>query len=255
MKKEQLTVILVEPQGPLNIGSVCRAMMNLGFTHLCLVNPCRAFDGLDAKKMALAALPILDKALVVDTLSEALAHCHLAFGTTRRFGKYRQDFLTPEGFGKSVAERPDNFRCALVMGREDHGLSTHELKLCQSFVTIPTEAAYGSMNLSHATALLLYQVSMALGKTVPLKTGSVRAATFQELEGMYAHMEKSLCNIDFLDSGNPDHIMRTFRRIFGRAGLDQRETTIIRGLMGRIDWTEAERRKANATQGALNPND
>lgn len=248
MVKEQLTIVLVEPQGPLNIGSVCRAMMNLGFSRLCLVNPCRAFDGLDAKKMALAALPILEKALVVDTLNEALADCQLAFGTTRRFGKYRQDFLTPEGFGKMVTEKPDDFRCALVMGREDHGLSTHELKLCQQFVTIPTEAAYGSMNLSHATALLLYQVSMALGKTVPLKTNSIRAATFQELEGMYSHMEKSLCDIDFLDSTNPDHLMRTFRRIFGRAGLDHREMTIIRGLMGRIDWTEAERRKTKAAQ-------
>ena len=243
MKREQLSVVLVEPQGPLNIGSVCRAMMNLGFTRLCLVNPCRAFNGLDAKKMALQALPILENAIVVDTLEEALKDCQLAFGTTRRFGKYRQDFLTPEGFGAAVAEKPDGFRCALVMGREDHGLSTQELKLCQQFVTIPTEAAYGSMNLSHATAILLYQTSMALGRTTPLKTGSIRAATSQELEGMYAHMEKSLCDIDFLDSRNPDHLMRTFRRIFGRAGLDQREMTIIRGLMGRIDWTEAERRK------------
>lgn len=248
MKKEQLTVVLVEPQGPLNIGSVCRAMMNLGFSNLCLVNPCTAFNGLDAKKMALAALPILENATVVDTLEGALKDCQLTFGTTRRFGKYRKDFLTPEGFGTSIADKPDDFRCALVMGREDHGLSTQELKLCQQFVTIPTEKAYGSMNLSHATALLLYQTSMALGKTISPKTAStttIRAATFQELEGMYAHMEKSLCDIDFLEHSNPDHMMRTFRRIFGRAGLDHRETTIIRGLMGRIDWTESERRKAN----------
>ncbi len=243
MKKQQITVVLVEPQGPLNIGSVCRAMMNFGFTQLCLVNPCPTFNNLDAKKMALSALPILEKAVVVDTLAQALEACHLAFGTTRRFGKYRQDFLTPEGFGTTLAQQPDNVQCALVMGREDHGLYTAELERCQHFVTIPTESAYGSMNLSHATALLLYQASMALGRTVPLKTGSIRPATGEELAGMYDHMTQSLCDIDFLNPQNPDHLLRTFRRIFGRAGLDRREVAIIRGLMGRIDWTESERRK------------
>lgn len=243
MKKQQITVVLVEPQGPLNVGSVCRAMMNFGFSRLCLVNPCRTFNNLDAKKMALSALPILEKAIVVDTLAQALKDCHLAFGTTRRFGKYRQDFLTPEGFGRTLAEEPDTSRCALVMGREDHGLFTSELELCRHFVTIPTENAYGSMNLSHATALFLYQASMALGRTVPLKTGSNPPATGHELAAMYAHMTQSLCDIDFLNPQNPDHLLRSFRRIFGRAGLDRREVAIIRGLMGRIDWTESERRK------------
>jgi tRNA/rRNA methyltransferase len=218
-------------------------MMNFGFSRLCLVNPCRTFNNLDAKKMALSALPILETAVVVDTLDQALKECHLVFGTTRRFGKYRQNFLTPEGLGKRIAQGPDNIQCALVMGREDHGLYTEELERCQHFVTIPTESAYGSMNLSHATALLLYQISMALGRTVPLKTGSSRPATGEELQGMYGHMEKSLCDIDFLNPQNPEHLLRTFRRIFGRAGLDKREVAIIRGLMGRIDWTESERKK------------
>ena len=243
MKTDSITIVLVEPQGALNIGSVCRAMMNFGFSRLCLVNPCRDFNSLDARKMALSALPILENARIVPNLGKALEDCHMAFGTTRRFGKYRQDFFTPEGFGKTVSGLADGVKSALVMGREDHGLYTSELDLCQHFVTIPTENAYGSMNLSHATALLLYQASMALGKTIPLKTGSPPPATGEELRGMYAHMEKTLCDIDFLDPQNPDHLLRTFRRIFGRAGLNKREVAIIRGLMGRIDWTESERKK------------
>ena len=203
----------------------------------------RHSTALTLRKMALSALPILEKAVVVDTLAQALKDCHLAFGTTRRFGKYRKDFLSPEDFGKNLAEEPDTTQCALVMGREDHGLYTAELELCRHFVTIPTENAYGSMNLSHATALLLYQASMALGRTAPLKIGSIQPATGDELADMYNHMTKSLCDIDFLNPQNPDHLLRTFRRIFGRAGLDKREVTIIRGLMGRIDWTESERKK------------
>ncbi len=248
MKTDNLAVVLVEPQGPLNIGSVCRAMMNFGFSNLRIVNPCKDFNGLEAKKMALSALPLLENAMVVDTLEEALKDCHLAFGTTRRFGKYRQDFLPPEDFGETVASQGDDIRCALVMGREDHGLYTSELELCQHFVTIPTESAYASMNLSHATGICLYEISKALGKTIALKTGSKPPATGEDLSSMYAHMQKTLCDIDFLNPQNPEHILRTFRRIFGRAGLDKREVAIIQGLMGRIDWTESERRKSLETE-------
>jgi len=243
MKTDNITIVLVEPQGPLNIGSVCRAMMNFGFSSLCLVNPCKGFDNLDAKKMALSALPILENARIAGTLAEALRDCQLAFGTTRRFGKYRRDFLTPEVFGETIATRTDDIKCALVMGREDHGLFTSELELCQHFVTIPTESTYPSMNLSHATGIFLYEISKALGKTAAPETGSKPLATGDDLNSMYTHMKKSLCDIDFLNPQNPDHILRTFRRIFGRAGLDKREVAVIQGLMGRIDWTEADRKK------------
>ncbi|OQY12737.1 MAG: RNA methyltransferase [Desulfobacteraceae bacterium 4572_19] len=243
MKINNLSVVLVEPQGPLNIGSVCRAMMNFGFFDLRIVNPCENYNSLDARKMALFALPVLENALIVDTLEEAVKDCHLTFGTTRRFGKYRQNFLTPNGLGEIIASQTNDIKCALVMGREDHGLYTSELDLCQHFVTIATNDDCGSMNLSHATTIFLYEISKSLGKTCTLKTETKPQATGEELNSMYSHIRKTLCDIDFLDSQNPDHLLRTFRRIFGRAGLDKRDVAIMQGLMSRIDWTEAERKK------------
>jgi tRNA/rRNA methyltransferase len=99
------------------------------------------------------------------------------------------------------------------------------------------------MNLSQATGICLYEISKALGKTIAPETESKPPATGEDLSSMYAHMQKTLCDIDFLNPQNPEHILRTFRRIFGRAGLDKREVAIIQGLMGRIDWTESERKK------------
>ena len=63
---------------------------------------------------------------------------------------------------------------------------------------------------------------------------------------MYQHMRKTLLDIDYLDQQNPDHLLRTFRRIFGRADLDSRDVRIIQGLMSRIDWTESQRREQAA---------
>jgi len=80
MKTEQISIVLVEPQGPLNIGSVCRSMMNFGFSKLVLVNPqCDHLSG-DALRMAVKTKRLLEEAVVVDTLADALKDVHCAFG-------------------------------------------------------------------------------------------------------------------------------------------------------------------------------
>jgi len=243
IQMDNVTVVLVEPQGPLNVGSVCRAMMNFGFSKLRLVNPCRDYRSLEARRMALTAESVLNDAMVFPTLQKALSDCHLAFGTTRRFGKYRQDCLSP---GQSAvrlhAQSPDN-RIALVFGREDRGLHTSELDLCQFFVTIPTDGAYPSMNLSHAVALVLYEIGK--GKTGPGNgfTGEDPPARAKDAENMFQHMRQTLLDVEYLDQQNPDHILRAFRRLFGRNGLSEREVRILQGLWSRIDWIEGQRKK------------
>ncbi len=244
MKPEKTSIVLVEPQGPINIGSVCRAMMNFGFSDLRLVNPCKGFKSANARKMALSAIKILDNAPLFATLEAALSDCHTVFGTTRRFGKYRNDFMVPETAAETIADIGDQYRCALVFGREDNGLKTSELDLCNHFVTIPTHRGYPSMNLSHSLAVCLYEVSKAFFKRKPSGSSEKQqSANIKELEAMYAHMRKTLLDIEFLDPQNPDHLIRTFRRIFGRADLDARDVRIIQGLMSRIDWLEGERKK------------
>ncbi|MCP3872331.1 MAG: RNA methyltransferase [Desulfobacteraceae bacterium] len=244
MTPENFAIILVEPQGPINIGAVCRTMMNFGFTQLRLVNPTKHYKSLLAKKMALTAFIVLENAEIFEDLESALSDIQVAFGTTRRFGKYRKNFFTPASAAKKLEQHYQETNCALVMGPEDTGLETKDLDLCQHFITIPTHDTYPSMNLSHALSVLLYEVSL---KSEPGKKltdlPSKKLATGDEIEHMFTHMKDSLINIDFLDKQNPDHLLRAFRRIFGAAGLTSRDVRIIRGMMRRIDWTENQRRK------------
>lgn len=240
---DNISIVLVEPQGPINVGSVCRCMMNFGFSDLRLVNPCSEYRSLDARRMALKAESILHQAPVFSTLQQALADCHLAFGTTRRFGKYREDFLNPEQSAAHALSQLPSSRVAFVFGREDRGLHTSELDLCQFFVTIPTDGAYASMNLSHAVALFLYE----------LRKGSINAKTISndgqvpaqagDVENMFQHMRRTLLEAEYLDPQNPDHVLRAFRRLLGRTGLNNREVRILQGLWSRIDWIERERKK------------
>lgn len=245
MNADTLYVILVRPQGPINIGSVCRIMMNFGFHQLRLVNPTPEYHSLDAKKMALSAFHIIENAVVFDDLQTALSDIQVAFGTTRRFGKYRKNFYTPGGAATKISSDLKNTTCAMVIGPEDTGLETKDLDLCQHFITIPTRDAYPSMNLSHALTILLYEITIKSDLDKKLSAPELKNfAPGSEIEHMFAHMRKTLLDIDYLDRQNPDHLLRTFRRIFGSAGLTSREVRIIHGLMSRIDWTENQRRRS-----------
>ena len=235
------SVVLVAPQGGLNIGSVARAMANFGFSDLRIVTPEVDHLGNDARLMAVKAVAILENAKIYQDLPAALADCHLALGTTRRFGKYREDFLNPKEISTISAPYVDQGRIALVFGREDRGLLTEELDHCQRFITIPTSEDLPSMNLAQAVSLCLYETAVN-SSDKDHDPGRKRIASGDTLESMYQHMRQTLLDIDYLDSQNPDHILHAFRRIFGRALLNDREVRILRGMLRRIDWTEEDRR-------------
>ncbi len=232
---ENICVVLVEPRGPRNVGSVCRAMKNFGLRDLRLVNPKTNHLAHEARQMAVKATDLLEDARIFDSLAESLSDCATAFGTTRRFGKYREDLLHPDAAAEQILPLSSTDPVALVFGREDKGLHTAELDLCQRFITIPTDEALPSMNLAQAVALCLYELRKGQGRLQGAATGRKRLAGVKSMEEMYTHMEDSLTECGFLNPQNPDHIMRAFRRIFGRAGLNEREVRILRGLWSQVE--------------------
>lgn len=233
---ENVTIILVEPQNPGNVGMVCRAMKNMGLAELRLVNPCRT-DHPEASKFAVAARDMLEEATVYPTLRDALGDCPFSVATTRRHGKYRQEIFTPAEIAEKVLSVRKSGRVALVFGREDSGLTTPEVSLCRWQATIPTADDFGSLNLAQAVMVFAYELFRCAGGSVQRKARAPAAGG--EVETLYDHMEQTFLRIGFLNPQNPAHIMRTFRRIFARAEIDQREVSVLRGLMAQIDWAAA----------------
>jgi tRNA/rRNA methyltransferase len=229
-------VVLVEPQGAFNIGAIARAMMNFGFSRLCLVNPQADPLAAEARMGALHALPLLEQAQRCDTLETALADCRFAVATTRREGKYRDEMVSPELAATQIAEKAATGHVALIFGREDRGLHTAELDLCQRLLTIPTRPGFGSMNLAQAVTVCLYELDRSMRAPAVPVTEARALARNDELEAMLQHMRRTLSAIEYLDAQNPDHILRTFRRIFARAELDEREVRVLQGLWSRIDY-------------------
>lgn len=232
---ENMRIVLVRPQGMMNIGSVARAMKNVGLTELALVEPAGSPTHPDALVMAVRAHDILRDALICSRLADAIADCTWVIGTTRRRGKGRGGVIDPRQMASEIADIAQQNKVALVFGPEDRGLTNRDLDLCQRLVTIPTNDEYGSLNLAQAVMIICYEIYLATrrheGASRPL-----RMATSEELEGMYRHMEEILLRIGFLDRNNPKRMMVALRRIFSRARLSPREVKIVRGICRQAQW-------------------
>jgi tRNA/rRNA methyltransferase len=151
-------IILVEPAGALNLGSVARVLKNMGLTQLWLVNPQCDRHSEDAQQMAVHAKDILDAAQIVDSLPAALVGCQRAIATVGRID-FTDEMLTEAqdaitGLQWLIAA-PSS---AIVFGPEDRGLSNREIAYCQQILTIPTSEAYASLNLAQAVGICCYQL-------------------------------------------------------------------------------------------------
>ena len=229
-------IILVGTQSPGNIGMVCRAMKNMGLSDLRLVAPACEPLADEARMFAVSAKDLLEAATIYTDLDSALHDCQLAVATTRRTGKYRQELHLPEDAVRKV-QVPD-LKSAFVFGREDHGLSTDELKRCPIHATIPSDSAFGSLNLAQAVLIFCHTYFRLLADRGIQADGEEtrELATLKEYEPFFQHLERTLTTIGYLNPQNPDHLMKSLRRVFFRAELDHREVNLLRGMLSQVDW-------------------
>ena len=155
---ERLAIVLVEPTDPVNIGGVIRAMANTGFLKLRLVNPV-GFDPRKVIGVAHYTQHIVEATEQFDSLPAAVADRHLVIGLTGRHQRVERNALPlQDAIQRVVAAASSGQYVAIVLGREDFGLSNTALDACHMVTTIPTNPAYPSLNLAQATLLVLYQL-------------------------------------------------------------------------------------------------
>lgn len=252
---QNITIVLVRPQFAGNIGSVCRAMKNMGLSRLVLVAPEQDPLSPEARMMATSARNLLEKAVVSPSLEAALKGFRWIAGTSARKGIHRGPFVSPREICSEIIQHARSIPVAILFGPEDRGLTNRELDPCQALISIPAHAGLSSLNLAQAVMLIGYELFLASlnelrntecglrnlkqGRTDGNCTSSwlqPPLAEFQKVEGMYGHLEGLLLRIGFLDPKNPKRIMHTLRRIFGRAKLSDRDVAILRGIFRQLEW-------------------
>jgi tRNA/rRNA methyltransferase len=227
-KMLNVRIILVEPASEGNVGSICRAMKNFGFNDLWLVNPCQLGDF--AKAMASHAQDILEEVITVSSLADALEGIDLVIGTTGKPGEYNRNHLRVPYFMPSELRtmlEDKSGRAAIIFGREDHGLNTEELGRCDVVVSIPTSDDYPVMNISHAAAIVLYELAGMEGGDFPLASGEM-------LDLLYHNFESLLTTVNHPEHKR-DKTLLMLRRIIGRAMINQREYYTLMGVLRDIE--------------------
>ena len=236
---KNISVVLVNTAHPGNIGASARAMKNMGLNQLILVQP-KDFPSGVAIGRAASAVDILDSAIIVDSLEEAVANCGLVICASARSRKIPWPMLDPEEVATKVTNEKDLTNVALVFGREDSGLSNEELQLGHFHVQIPAEEKYSSLNLAAAVLVICYEIRKAASRTNAdhRKQGDEfwdqEFATGKQVEHFYQHLEQVLIDIKFHDPENPRQLMQRMRRLFGRIRPDVMELNILRGILTNI---------------------
>jgi TrmH family RNA methyltransferase len=232
-------IVLIDPSHPGNIGSVARAMKNMGLSDLVLVRP-RAFPHAEANALAAGADDVLAGARIVTTVVEAIADCAFIAGTTSRPRSYYWEFATPRDVAAKIVELPTPNRAALLFGSERYGLANEDLEHCNVLVRIPANPEYCSLNLAMSVQLLSYEIFLA--REAPRSTVQLELplAEAGDVEHFYAHLQAVLNEISFED--RTGHLMARLRRLFNRAQLDRNELNILRGILSAVQGKRSQPR-------------
>ncbi len=235
---DQIRIVLVNTTHPGNIGAAARALKNMGLSRLYLVAP-KEFPADKAVWRSAGAVDVLDNAIVVETLDEAIADCALVVGTSARERRIPWPLVTPRECGDRVWSEAQSHRVAILFGREDRGLVNEELQKCQYHVHIPANPDYSSLNMAAAVQVICYEIRMShlnelSGKPLQFNDWDQPPAPAQDLEFYYQHLEETLIELQFLSETNPRQTMTRLRRLFNRVRLDQMELSILRGMLTSI---------------------
>jgi len=231
---DNINVVLVDTKTPGNIGAVARCMMNTGLSNLVLVRPPADRNG-QAQKLAAGAQRILENAQTFSTLSDAVSDLGLVIGSSRHRSRRRKNVTTPAEISEKLISLLFGNRVAIVFGNEVNGLSNEDIALCHELISIPSSSAFPSLNLSHAVMVVAYELFVAAQVKFPPSDRTL--APSGELEAFYKHLRNTLQDIGFIDRAHPEHMMYSLRQLFGRARLDSRDVSILRGILRQIERT------------------
>lgn len=239
--RHNIYFILIEPREPGNIGASARAIKNMGFRNLELVNPAD-YQSDEARWFARNSQEVLENAKVYATFDEAVAEKGLVVGTTRRKGKSRGFIVPVRECAPKIAGFAAENKVAVVFGREDTGLVNEEIKKCGYVVNVPTREEQPSLNLGQAVLLVAHELSLLPGTDdTELLVGMNEVLPFLD------RVENIVRNLGYASRGSRDieeSIMKNIRRIIGRAGLTDWELNMLRGLATKVEgFIERDRKR------------
>jgi tRNA (cytidine32/uridine32-2'-O)-methyltransferase len=229
-----ISVAVVDPETPGNVGTIARGMKNFGLSDLYLVDPpelapegeAYGFAG-HAREDVLPNATEVDFDYLVDNFYTVATTATTNEDATKHV---RYPFLKPEDLAEELGGL-DTDVC-IVFGRERVGLSNDELARLDRICSIPADDEYPVLNLAQAATIVLYELRGLTVEATQHPDDPHERANEHEIEGLYGTFD------DYLhDVGHPtekiDKTNRLFRRLIARAQPTGREARTMRGVLRR----------------------
>ncbi len=250
-----IDIVMVETTLPANIGSAARAMMTAGLTQLILVNPKHPIDD-TSYAHAKGGAPILDKAVIADSLDTALANHHLIFAASSRTRHLPRPVVSPsEAFvlmshfvqnqpkPSSPSLAPPTPKIAILFGREAHGLNNEELSCAHYHLQIHANPDYPVLNIANSIqvigSFIYHQLCETTQKASPPTTLNILprqfwdepAITYEQTDKLTTALLSLLTNLDLADEANLATLPNRLARLANRLQLDQKEYALLMALI------------------------
>ncbi|HII39160.1 TPA: RNA methyltransferase [Candidatus Micrarchaeota archaeon] len=231
-KKVNARVILVEPEYQINLGMVARAMKNFGCDDLVLVKP-KCKIGFTAKMFAKHAEDLLENRREYPSLQEAAKGCGIVVGTTARVTRFSDRLKNCVSSTRLTQTVNGRGKAALVFGSESNGLKEDDALACDVTAYIPSFPEQPVLNLSHAVAVTLYELSSKQAPEIFFETAA--SSKLKRLEQMFA---QALADANALPGGkkvlDERKVSTAFRQALQRSNLADSEAQSLFAGLSRI---------------------
>jgi len=228
-------IVLVETSHPGNIGSVARAMKNMGLANLSLINP-KKFPHQEATALAGNATEVLDNAKIFSSIQEAVNTSKVIYATSARERTIEWPTLTANDAASEIQELVANeIEVSIIFGREDRGLTNDELQLANKHLIIPAHPDYPVLNIAMSTQVVCYELYQAAKKNSVDSWQDFPEYTSEELNNLIDHFNETLIALELVDPNNPKQIMTRMERMFRRLYPDQMEGNFLRGFLKAVN--------------------
>lgn len=235
----QPAIVLVRPQLGMNIGMAARAMANFGLSDLRLVSPRDGWPNPDAGPAAAGADHVLAEARVFGSIAEALHDCHLTFATSMVAKGLPKPARTPREAAGEM--RSSGLKAGVLFGPEAAGMSKDDLAGISTLITVPTDAAFGSLNLAQTVLLVAYEWGQAAGLTIG-RPELDPPAPHDELAGLTAQLTGALEEAGWFHVRARDaSSRRTVAAMLAKSGWTSQEVRTWRGMIRELEGARRRR--------------
>ena len=234
MKKNKLSIVLVRPQLPENIGMVARVMNNFSFEDLIIVNPKENWFSDKSINAAKKANKILNKARVYNNLDDALKKFEYVISTTNRKRDLNKNITN--SFTEINQIINSYKKIAFVFGPENSGLSNEDLRLADLIFSIDTNNISNSLNLSHAVAIIcnkIFELRKLNNKKIKIKKNSF--VNKGQLSSYFNYLFERLYEKNFfIPKEKTESMKNNILSIYSKSPLTKKELQTLWGITKKL---------------------